>query len=122
MNAPRLNFLSDSEDPCSVWPGFAALDRSGVAFAVKMFGELEKQTEDGIEVSDMCCLENWPREGLPFRNIVGEYIERARRAGAAAEYAFTAVLSDLIALHVLGIDRALDCYARQYGIADQPGS
>ena len=100
-----------------IWPGHVDLDRTGVALAVEMFDEMAEDTDvDRVQVADMCCLEDWPRNGQPFRNIVAEYLERARQAGPAALYAFTAVLSDLAGLAVQGSCRDVENYAEHYGI------
>jgi hypothetical protein len=101
-----------------IWPGHAELDRAGVEIAVEMFEELNEETEDDtIGMNDLCCLQDWPRNGRPFRNIVSEYLERARAAGPAAEYAFTAVLTDLAGFAARGeCSRDVGWYAEAYGI------
>lgn len=64
-----------------------------------MLNELEdtdpREAINDFGEADRCCLEDWPREGQPFRNIVLEYLQRAREAGTDAEAGFCAVISDL---------------------------
>jgi hypothetical protein len=79
--------ITESDDPATVWPGVTAVDPAGVELAVGMFAELEDNEEgpDGINEGDPAVLEDWPREGTPFRNIVLEYLQRARDRGPEVE-------------------------------------
>jgi hypothetical protein len=89
----------DNADPEKVWLGVADINVQGVALAINMLKELEQSKEiaSGVRERDLCELEDWPRLGTPFRNIVAEYLKRAREAGLDIEAGFTAVLTDMIA-------------------------
>jgi hypothetical protein len=109
--------LSDSDDPTEIWPGHAEIDRAGVELAVQMLDEMtEKTDEQRIMVADMCSLDDWQREGLPFRNIVAEYLERARSLGPEAESGFCAVLSDMAAFSAAEYEAFGERYAKMFGI------
>ena len=90
--------------PMEIWPGVADVDRAGIALAVEMLADLEWNDEDehGIPLADYACLEDWPRQGRPFRNVVAEYLMAARKEGPAVEAAFCAVLTDVVALCCTG--------------------
>jgi hypothetical protein len=91
-------------DPEAIWPGVAAVSRAGVALAVEMLTDLEWNDEDehGIPLADYACLEDWPRQGRPFRNIVAEYLTAARKEGPEVEAGFCAVLTDMVGLICTG--------------------
>src|ERR1700693_1692703 len=47
--------------------------------------------------ADQALLEPDYRHGMPYRDIVSDYLRRAREAGADVERGFTMILSDLVA-------------------------
>ena len=96
---------TDDRHPTEVWPGVADVNREGVALALAMLEQLENWEEDehGIQLSDYACLEDWPRMGRPFRNIVAEYLMAARKEGPEVEAGFCAVLTDIVGLFSGGI-------------------
>lgn len=106
-----------------VWKGHASVNREGVALAVEMLDQLAEGTpaEDGadVTVADYSSLEDWPRHGRPFRNVVVEYLTRAREAGSDVEAGFCAVLSDMAALVATGVIPDIGNYAEMYGIDDE---
>jgi hypothetical protein len=87
-------------DPTEIWQGVADVNREGMARAVEMLEQLESREDDehGIRLADHACLEDWPRQGRPFRNIVAEYLAAARKGGPEVEAGFCAVLSDMLGL------------------------
>lgn len=87
-----------ADDPQALWPGAANINREGVSIAFKMLRELEdgEPDGDGVTASDLACLENWPRQGQAFRNIVAQYLAQAHAAGTETEAGFCAVLSDIL--------------------------
>jgi|SRR5580698_7850292 hypothetical protein len=101
-------------DPEESWPGVADINRAGLALAVEMLEQLESCEDDehGVRLTDYACLEDWPRQGRPFRNVVAEYLSAARKDGPQVEAGFCAVLSDTIALHCSGM---VPDSARYYG-------
>jgi hypothetical protein len=103
-----------------VWPGHVNVDRAGAELAVEMLDALESSdTADngsGLTEADYSQLENWARRGKPFRNIVAEYLQRAREAGPDVDAGFCAVLSDLVSQHCQGTDAEADSYAEMFGI------
>jgi hypothetical protein len=90
----------DDRNPAEVWPGWADVNRAGLTLAVEMLEQVESSEEDEhkIRLADYACLEDWPREGRPFRNIVAEYLTAARNQGPEVEAGFCAVLSDIVGL------------------------
>jgi len=101
-----------------VWKGHAAIDQAGAELAVEMLDEVEdtKLDDGGVSPGDFCCLEDWPRHGRPFRNIVAEYLQRARAAGPDVEAAFCAVLSDYVDFGGPGGGGCAERYAEMFGI------
>ena len=91
-------------DPLANWPGFASVDAAGARIARDMLAELECTDMDANDITpaEYCELGNWPRHGLPFRNVVAEYAAKAQAAGPEALAAFYAVLSDFIAITCQG--------------------
>ncbi len=85
-------------DPAATWPGVHALDRAGERIARDMLEELERvdMDEHGTNPAEYCQLEDWVREGRPFRNIVAEYAAKAQAVSPEALAAFYAVLSDVV--------------------------
>jgi hypothetical protein len=78
-------------------PLFDSLDRAGAKLAVEMLEELEHRGQRAAATrADLCGLEAKYRHGRPQRDIVGEYLERARAAGSEAESSFTRLLSDFV--------------------------
>jgi hypothetical protein len=94
-----------ADDPQAMYPGVADVNREGVSIAIDMLYELEGGNEDadGVGPADRSSLDNWPRQGLLFRNIVAEYLAQARRAGPDVEAGFCAVLCDIVALNCQGL-------------------
>jgi hypothetical protein len=95
----KLVVPSDT-DAAEIWPGVADVNREGIALALEMLEQLEnwEKDEHGIQLSDYACLEDWPRQGRPFRNIVAEYLAAARKEGPEVEAGFCAVLTDMVGL------------------------
>lgn len=118
--------LHPNADPMEVWPGVAALDRRGVEIANDMLVDLEETEADSLggSLGNLSCLEDWPRAGLPHRNVVAERLEIARQAGAEAESAFLAVLSDFIGLCAQGNSPNMSRYWHLYELdeADDGGA
>jgi hypothetical protein len=106
--------ITFSEDPATAWPGHAPIEPGGVELAIAMIRELEDSDlgQDGINENDRSCLENWPREGKPFRNIVLEYLQLAREL--KVEAGFCAVLSDYLALGSQGMSSSADRYGDMF--------
>lgn len=105
-------------DATEVFPGTHAVDPSGAKLAVQMLLEFRRHDSDaaGVSSRDYMSLEDWPRQGRPFRNIVFEYLQRVRELGIAAEVGFCAVLSDFT-MH--GADTSselvdMDAYIQSY--------
>ncbi|HJS91648.1 MAG TPA: hypothetical protein VJ738_16900 [Steroidobacteraceae bacterium] len=94
-----------------IWPGIHQVDKAGARLAQDMLAELETYdpTAD-VSVANRSCLEDWFRDGGPFRNIVAEYMATAQAAGPQALEGFCAVLSDFIAQACTGSV----CDAAQY--------
>jgi len=118
MSATIMDPDADLRD---VWPGHVDVDRAGADLAVEMLDALEStDTPDngsGLTEADYSQLENWARRGKPFRNIVAEYLKRAREAGPDVEAGFCAVLSDLVSQHCQGTDANADHYVTMFDIA-----
>lgn len=108
--------------PEAIYPGVADMNREGVSIAVEMLCELEcgevYDMETGTSFADLSNIENWPREGRPFRNIVHEYFARARGGGPDVEAGFCAVLSDLVAQCSAGTCPGAEFYQTLYGIEE----
>ena len=104
--------------PQDVWKGHAAVDRAGAELAIEMLSELEDTDcdDDHHVTADYSCIADWPREGQPFRNIVAEYLQRAREAGPGVEAGFCAVLSDFVSTARAGSVPYTDSYAKMFGI------
>jgi len=81
------------------------LARRGMAMALDLLAELEAldSDEDGLTLADACQLEAEYRNGRPFRNIVHERLQLARRAGSEAEYGFCALLCEVVTLNAQGM-------------------
>lgn len=113
-------------EPEEIWTGVADVNAQGVAIAVKMLTELDRNDLIGSDVRerDLCELEDWPRLGTPFRNIVAEYLQRAREAGSEVEAGFCAVLTDMLAMQCSGSVRTANdsarWYAEQYPVTEAP--
>jgi hypothetical protein len=114
----KIEFFGETTSS-DVWKGHAEVNREGVELAVEMLDELSAVNDDGdyVGVADYACLEDWPRQGRPFRNIVLEYLLRARQAGDDVESGFCAVLSDYVSLNMQGAcGHNGDRYAEMFGI------
>ena len=102
----KLVVRPDDPDPEEVWPGVSDVNRAGLALAIEMLDLLEDGSglsdEHGICLSDYACLEDWPRQGRPFRNVVAEYLTVARKEGPDVEAGFCAVLTDMLGLLCAG--------------------
>lgn len=110
--------LGPPDDPQEIWTGHADINRQGVELAVEMLdclGEIACD-EAGVTEGDYSSLEDWGRQGRPFRNVVAEYLQRARGSGADVEAGFCAVLSDIVALVANGEVPDVSGYAEMYGI------
>jgi hypothetical protein len=83
-----------------VWQGVADVNRAGIALGLEMLVQLEdfENDEHGIRPAEYACLEDWPRQGRPFRNIVAEYLKAARKEGPEVEAGFCAMLTDIVGL------------------------
>ena len=86
------------QHPATRWPGVHAIDPAGERIARQMLEELEgtEMDEHDINPAEYCQLEDWVREGRPFRNIVAEYAAKAQAVSPEALAAFYAVLSDVV--------------------------
>lgn len=106
--------------PAAIYPGVADVNREGVAIAFEMLCELESgavvDPEAHIRIAELSELENWPREGKPFRNVVYEYLTRAKQSGPAVEAGFCAVLSDFVAQVLEGGAPSAHFYANLYNL------
>ena len=104
--------------PQDVWEGHAAVDRAGAELAIEMLSELEDTDcdDDHHVTADYSCIADWPREGQPFRNIVAEYLQRARAAGGDVEAGFCAVLGDYVSICCQGSVPDAEGYAQVFGI------
>jgi hypothetical protein len=91
--------------PAAVYPGHAEINRAGATIAWNMLCELERVDceDDGPNIAEHSDLENWPRQGRPFRNVVAECAARADVAGPEVLEAFYAILSDFIAITCQGM-------------------
>lgn len=90
-------------DPQVTWPGHVQLEPRGVSLAVELLEELESLDADAeVNPHDLADLEDWPREGRPFRNIVLEYLQRAHQESPEAQASFCAVLSDFLSICCAG--------------------
>jgi hypothetical protein len=116
--ATIMSATIEQPDPMELWRGHAEISRDGVRLVLQMMEELEDtESEDfGVSNAGFCDLEDWPREGRPFRNIFAEYLERARAAGADVEAGFCAVVSDFFALNCSGLSPDGNRYARMFKI------
>ena len=88
-----------SVSPAAVWPESQSIDLTGAAIACEMLKELKSTDGDVHDLcpAEYCQLENWVRQGRPFRNIVAEYAAKAQAVSPEALAGFYAVLSDFIA-------------------------
>jgi hypothetical protein len=102
----KVTPIRPEHDPEAIWPGVADVNRVGIALAAEMLERLEEQDEHKIRLADYACLEDWPRQGRPFRNIVAEYLTAARKEGPEVEAGFCAVLTDMVGLlcEGMGVD------------------
>lgn len=74
---------------------------AGHELVLNMFEEL--LGEDGAGTSaDAALLDRNYRRGRAYRDVVAEYLERARRAGPEVERGFTMILSDFVAVAMQG--------------------
>jgi hypothetical protein len=85
--------------PEEIWPGRHPVNQAGAKLAVEMLTVLRSEASDevGISARNYCDLQDWARQGRPFRHIVREYLHRARLLGADTETGFCAVLTDFVA-------------------------
>jgi hypothetical protein len=113
--AAEIDEMEKAANEMEAWPGVAEVSRRGVAIAVEMLTDLESnEDEQGAAAYDLACLEDWPREGRPFRNVVAEYLKRARDAGPEVEAGFLAVLSDTVSMVCGGSVPSSERYDRLY--------
>jgi hypothetical protein len=97
----------EDDDPQVRWPGYAPIDRAGAEIALELLERLEDESasddeDDPAELAELANLENWARRGRPYRNLLAEYVKRARAVSPEAENAFLAVIGDLAALVMQG--------------------
>jgi hypothetical protein len=69
---------------------------AGHELAFAMFDELLSEDGSGSD-ADQALLEPDYRHGHPYRDIVADYLARARDAGTDVERGFTMILSDMVA-------------------------
>jgi hypothetical protein len=104
----------------AIYPGVAEVNREGVELAFEMLFKLKNweivDPVSRVSTVDLSQLENWPREGKPFRNVVHEYLARARQSGSAVEAGFCAVLSDFLSQLSAGTCPSAETYKRLYAI------
>jgi hypothetical protein len=82
---------------------------AGHELAFEMFEEF--LGEDGsASQGDQALLDPDYRHGRPYRDVISDYLERARKAGPDVERGFTMILSDLVATVTQG-----DCPGVCYG-------
>jgi hypothetical protein len=74
---------------------------AGHELAFDMFDELLGEEGEGSP-ADQALLQPDYRHGMPYRDIVSDYLRRAREAGADVERGFTMILSDLVATVMQG--------------------
>jgi hypothetical protein len=101
----HLKLVAPSDpDPREIWPGVVDVNRAGLTLAIEMLEQFESCEDDehGIPLTDYACLEDWPRQGRPFRNIVADYLTAARKEGPEVEAGFCAVLTDMVSLFCSG--------------------
>lgn len=112
----KIIYLDDQ--PEAVYPGHAEIDQTGARLALQMLRCMENEdpeNSDGVTVMDDCQLENWPRRGRPFRNLVAEYLEKARAAGPEAANGFYAVLTGYISETMMGCPPDIEIFEQWYG-------
>lgn len=93
---------------------------AGHELALDMFDEL--LGDDG-NAADQALLDRDYRRGKPYRDIVSDYLQRAREAGADVERGFTMILSDMAATVMQGGAPGAFYYEalmRRRAIADGP--
>jgi hypothetical protein len=105
--------LGPNSSSMEIWPGVADVNREGVTLAHEILVLLEDNEDDehGVALADYGCLEDWPREGRPFRNFVAEFLKAARERGPEVEAGFCAVLTDMIAMTCQGMAPVARRYA-----------
>jgi hypothetical protein len=95
---------------------------TGHELAQEMFDELLGEDYSG-SAADQALLDPEYRRGMPYRDIVFEYLQRAREAGPDVERGFTMILADMIAtVAQSGVpdDRYYESLFRRRVIADGP--
>jgi hypothetical protein len=93
---------------------------AGHELAIEMFDELTGCPGDE---ADQAMLDGEYRRGLPYRDVLADYLKRAREAGVEVERGFTMILSDLVAQVMNGNGPSAFDYAqlmRRGVIADGP--
>lgn len=110
-----------ADDPSMIWPGFAEVNTEGAALAREMFIELEEidVESDAPMAGDLAQLENCPRRGQPFRNVVAEYLARAQARGPSVTDGFCAVLGDYISACLNGSVPDVSFYDPIAGITEE---
>lgn len=99
------------------WPGHAAINPIGAALARDMLIELEgidspDSDPEGPAPAERSMLEDWVRQGRPFRNVVAEYAAMAQAAGPEVMGGFYAVLSDYVSIACQGSIANVEKYDR----------
>jgi hypothetical protein len=74
---------------------------AGHELAFDMFDELLGEDGSGTP-ADAALLDRNYRHSRPYRDIVADYLERARNAGPGVERGFTMILSDFVAIALQG--------------------
>jgi len=74
---------------------------AGHELAFSMFDDLLGEDGSGAD-GDAALLDREYRHGRPYRDIVADYLERARDAGPEVERGFTMILSDMVAAVMQG--------------------
>lgn len=106
MSADSVTPIGPDVQSWHIWPGAVEVNRTGAELARDMLVELETVEDQdhpgGPSPADYCNLEDWPREGQPFRNVVAKYAARARALGPEVLDGFYAVLSDFVSVACAG--------------------
>jgi hypothetical protein len=95
---------------------------AGHELAFDMFDELLGEDGAGSD-ADQALLDPTYRHGWPYRDVVSDYLKRAREASPEIERGFTMILSDLVATLMQGDARDEFYYEslmRRRVIADGP--
>jgi hypothetical protein len=97
----------------------------GQKLALQMLEELEAVGPGQSGPADACDIEWTHVHDIPFRNVVLEYLLRARAQGDAVEYGFTALLSHALSIGSGGFGICSNSMAqtvKRFRLHYQPGA